>query len=28
MRLPEELVAAIQDEVERADQRDLLLASG
>src|SRR5215472_13164572 len=27
MRLPEELVAAIQDEVERADQRDLLRAS-
>jgi ribosomal protein RSM22 (predicted rRNA methylase) len=28
MRMPEELVAAIQDEVERADQRDLLRASG
>ena len=28
MRLPEKLVAAIQDEVKRADQRDLLRASG
>jgi len=28
MRLPDELDAAIQDEVERADQRDLLRASG
>src|SRR5215472_9129316 len=28
MRLPEKLVAAIQNEVERTDQRDLLRASG